>query len=353
MMRKLHWKKMLVSATLAICSAVVLWGCSCKKVYFSTGLSSKEIFKINGAATTLQEAMLYLTCEKNLYENSYGSEIWSRNLAEGMTLMDYVKDTVKERLAQVSALNQLAKSRDISLNKNEKRQVEKAAEAFFNGLTQEEIDYMDVNLKSVTEAYQKYALAEKVYEELTKNVNPNISDADALVIKVQSIYVATYSVDGQGNRTDYSKAERKAAKEKIQGLLEDVKKDGSDFAEIASKNSDAEQVEYVFGKGEMVEEFEQAAFALKEDQISKVVTTDSGYYIIKCIEDYMIMETQENKERLISEAKDQAFKEIYKPYLESVSSEFNDKLWDSIVFEQKDNIKTCNFYDIYNKYMTE
>lgn len=344
-------KKLVSAAVVAAVCTAALTGCGCRKVYFSTGLGDDEIFKINGTATTLEEAMLYLTCEKNLYENSYGSEIWKQNLSEGMTLMDYVKDTVKERLAQVSALNQLAKSRDITLSEKEKNKVAKAAEAFYNGLTEEEIEYMDVNLKSVTNAYTKYALAEKVYDELTGDVNPEVSDADALVIKVQSIYIKTYNLDSEGNRTDYTKEEKKAAKEKMKELLSEVKTEGVDFSEIANKYSDAEQIEYTFGKGEMVEEFEQAAFALKQDQISRIISTDSGYYIIKCIEDYMIEETQANKERLIENAKDEAFKAIYKPYVESVSSEFNDRLWDSLGFEEKANVKTCNFYDIYNKYM--
>ena len=185
-------------AGISVCSFV---GCSCKDVYFTTGLSDNDIFKIDGVATSRQEAMLYLTCEKNLYETSYGSEIWEHQVSEKTTLTDYVKNIVKERLAQVSALNRLAKKNKISLSEKEEKKVERAAEAFYNGLTQEEIEYMDIELEDVNEAYSKYALAGKVYVELTKDIEPEVSDADALVIKVQSIYIKTYSVDAEGNIT--------------------------------------------------------------------------------------------------------------------------------------------------------
>lgn len=342
--------KRAVAAILAGTVVLGATGCSCKKVYFTTGLSGNEVFKIGGVATTRQEAMLYLTCEKNLYEGSYSNEIWNQSLSEGMTLEDYVKDTVKERLAQISALNQLAKSKKISLSEKEKKRVERAAEAFYNGLTEDEIKYMDASLKVVNTAYSKYALAQKVYDELTKDVNPEISDAEALVVKVQSIYIKTYSLDTAGNKVPFSKKDRRQAKEKADDLLKKVKSDGAEFAEIANKYSDAEKTEYVFGKGEMVEEFEKAAYNLKDDEISKVISTDSGYYIIKCIEDYMIEETQANKEKLIEDAKSAAFEEIYRPYLDSVTSEFNDKVWDEIKFTDGENINTSNFYDIYNKY---
>lgn len=351
-MMKRTLKKFTCALMTGICVSLFA-GCSCKDVYFTTGLSDNDIFKIDGVATSKQEAMLYLTCEKNLYETSYGSEIWGYEVSEGITLTDYIKNTVKEQLAQVSALNRLAKKNKVSLSEKEDNKVDRAAKAFYNGLTKEEVEYMDVTLEDVREAYSKYAIAQKVYTELTKDIEPEVSDADALVIKVQSIYIKTYSIDAEGAIVEYTQEEKKEAKNKAKDLLNQVKQEDADFYEIASKYSDADEVEYIFGKGEMVEEFENVAFSLKEEKISKIVTTDTGYYIIKCIEDYMIEETQANKENIIADEKDKAFKEVYEPYLETLTSEFNDKVWNEIVFTKADNVTTCNFYDIYNNYMNE
>jgi peptidyl-prolyl cis-trans isomerase C len=82
--------------------------------------------------------------------------------------------------------------------------------------------------------------------------------------------------------------EKKAAREKAEKLRKDLK-GGADFAELAKANSTCPSSKQggdlgVFGQGQMVPEFEKAAFALKPGDISEVVETKFGYHIIKLTE---------------------------------------------------------------------
>jgi len=80
--------------------------------------------------------------------------------------------------------------------------------------------------------------------------------------------------------------ERAKAKAKAEALLAQARKNPAGFADLAKANSQDEgsatrggDVDF-FGRGAMVKPFEDAAFALKQGEISNVIETDYGYHII-------------------------------------------------------------------------
>jgi peptidyl-prolyl cis-trans isomerase C len=83
--------------------------------------------------------------------------------------------------------------------------------------------------------------------------------------------------------------EKKLAKHKeMEGLLKRARA-GEDFAKLAKEFSEDpgskdKGGEYTFPRGQMVPEFEAAAFSLKTNQVSDIVTTSYGYHIIKLSE---------------------------------------------------------------------
>lgn len=77
-----------------------------------------------------------------------------------------------------------------------------------------------------------------------------------------------------------------ASEAEAKGLVEKITA-GGDFAKLASDNSkdagskaDGGMLGY-FGKGQMVPQFEEAAFALKKGEVSKPVQSQFGWHIIK------------------------------------------------------------------------
>jgi parvulin-like peptidyl-prolyl isomerase len=104
-------------------------------------------------------------------------------------------------------------------------------------------------------------------------------------VRASHILLSTKDPDTNKDLTDDQKAgKRKKAEE----LLKHARA-GEDFAKLAKENSDEpgskdKGGEYQFARGQMVPEFETAAFSLKTNQISDIITTQYGYHIIKLSE---------------------------------------------------------------------
>lgn len=84
-------------------------------------------------------------------------------------------------------------------------------------------------------------------------------------------------------------AEQDAARAKAEQLLQQAVKNPAGFADLAKRNSqdpgsatEGGSLGF-FGRGMMLKPFEDAAFALKQGEISGLVKTDFGYHIIKLI----------------------------------------------------------------------
>lgn len=107
------------------------------------------------------------------------------------------------------------------------------------------------------------------------------------MVRASHILLSTKDMDTKQELSD----EKKTAKKKLAEELVKRARAGEDFAKLAKEYSEDpgskdKGGEYKFPRGQMVKEFEDAAFSLQTNQVSDVVTTQFGYHIIKLSEKY-------------------------------------------------------------------
>ena len=318
-------------------------------VVLTSGFARNEVFKIESMSGTLPEIMVYLVNMQEQYESVYGKEIWQRDL-NGTTLAESVKDTVLANLAQVKAMNLLAQKHNVTLDEMEKQFAKEAAKEYYESLDETEIAVMQVDEELLAQMYEEYALANKVYEYIIKDINPEISDDEARTITVDYILIKTYTTDGTGAKIEYSEEDKQEARDLAEDILRQAKEEGSDFKELVLKYSEGDKGTYSFGKGETEEGFEQAAFNLATGEISNLVETPSGFYIIKCLSTFDKDQTSANKVKIVEEKREEVFGEEYDAFAQGLTRDINEKLWESISLVDDEEVTTRQFFNIYHDY---
>ena len=162
--------------TVALLSGM-LSGCTIGNTEFvldKNEVGRNHVFSVNGENCTKEEARLYLCNYQNLYGHEYGINLWEHDFGEVKeeeSLETYVKSITLSELAGVMCMNQLAEQKEIALTNEEKDLVAKATDAYYDSLSKDEIRFIGLDKSELKNFYEKYAVAQKLYQTLTQGVN--------------------------------------------------------------------------------------------------------------------------------------------------------------------------------------
>lgn len=344
-------KRLAVVSLLAMLCMGTLTGCqSDTKIVFTTGLSGDEIFKIGKAACTRPELMIHLTTFYNRYVAAYGEEMWNYDFG-GVSLEDNVKDVVLSKMTQIKIMNLMAQERDISLTDEEKQRVAQAAEAYAGKLSETIKDKENITMKTIETVFREYAIANKVYSTITESADMEISDDEARTVTVQEIYLKNWKIKNN-EKTAMNEEEQASVRQNAQRLLECIRA-GEDFETVAAEESDDKQIVKNYGRDAVVRSFEEVLFSMDEGDVSDVIETEDGYYIVKCSSTMDYEATQANKLVLAEQRKKAAFSEAYEEIAANTHSQFRDKQWEKLTLDAEIHTTEADFFEIYEAYVKQ
>lgn len=311
-------------------------GCKGKtQIILTTPLGDNELFRIGDEVCTVAEAKVFLTTTQNQYETLIQPDMWDKDFG-GMSLEDYVKESILAQLTQIKSMALMAEERKVTLDDAETKAIGAAAKEYYESLSAEELNYLGITMEQVENLYTQYALSEKLYEEVTADVDTEVSDDEARSITVQQIYIPKTNTD---------------AKAQAQEAYEKVTAENADFEAIALTYDADGDIEAAYRKGAAEAALETVVFSLDINQISDVVEGESGYYIVKCISSFNREETDANKAEIISQRKTEAFDVVYQEFIKQQPSQFNDEVWEKLELQSDGSVSTANFFDVYNQFM--
>jgi len=289
-------------------------------LYFSKAPSGDAAAIVNNEVITTQ----YINEQ---YESV--PEIYRQFITKEMILNDSIKELL---------LLQEAKKQGISVSAEELSKVIDDAIAQ-SGLSKEEfektLDKQNLTMDFVEDYYKKQLIINKL---LDKTVLSKIIISSS---EIEEYY--------NNNKNEFITPEQVRARHILVGSADEADEilkqlnNGADFIELAKEKSTCPSASEggdlgYFSKGDMIAEFEDAAFALDVGEISPVVKTEFGYHIIKLLdkkpetlielEDAM----QDIEEKLKLEKQNTAFDD----YLNMLREKADIKIFEERVIEEKE-----------------
>ena len=329
--------KKIFTLILCLMMTVSLVGCSSK---------NKAVAIVNGQDITLGNYEKLLALNKSSMESYYGSDIWSQEIEDGKTYEDMIKDMVLETMIGSEVIYQQAeKDKVLPTDEQVQEQIDSFNESIKDDTDyQKELKNMGINEKFLkfqfardlanTNLQAKFEEDTKISEdEMKKYYEENKDDFYTDTVTASHILIKT--IDDDGN--ELSDAKKKEAKKKAEEVLTKVKS-GEDFAELAKEYSEDSSASSggelgTFGRGKMVTEFENAAFAMKAGEISDIVETEYGYHIIKVTDR---VDKQETYDDVKDKIKSTLASEKYTEYVEKLKK-------DSTIEQKEDIVKSAKF----------
>ena len=129
------------------------------------------------------------------------------------------------------------------------------------------------------------------------------------------------------NTTELDEEGRAAARQRIEELRQQLA-EGADFAELAQAVSDCPSGAQGgdlgrFGRGQMVPEFEEAAFTQEIGEVGDVIETQFGFHLIKVSErhDAGVTDLAESREQIAAHLSQQSRQDAMRDYIDQIREE--------------------------------
>ena len=304
------------------------------------------------------------------YSQYYGEDWINMEIEAGKTVKDYIAESSEIQMEQYISIIKLAEKNGITADKKIKEAVEEQRKELLTNYGGEE-GYKDFLLenhttdKAVRSYLETYLILESLFEKLTKEgeeayiedseIEKMFAEEFKDKLRVQHVLISTMADEQTGAPAKTEEEALKIANEVIAKLDK-----GEKFDDLISNYGEDPGMSagqfYVFGTGEMVEEFEKASRELKIGQYTKKpVKSDYGYHIIKRYEinkdipeynDFKVSKLQEKLSEVLVEKADSLKikwdKKIIDKYLEKVEKEAEKKAEKETEKTDKEAEKTEN-----------
>lgn len=317
-------KNRLKSISILLIWSILLTSCKGVKIASAVTTSMQEYSK--------EKSMILVAEEKNKYENRYGHDIWKLKSGDGLqNFSDLIVFNVKKYIESIITINLMGDKYNVIINNEDMDKIDQLSNEYFDLLSDGDKNFMGCDISDVKELYKDFHKARLTIDHVTKNANIELSISESKVIKVQYIQFDDYD-------TAYMVSTKSQAR-------------GANFAYFAKQYTKANgNIERIAMRGDDFSKPFPEIFYLGTGQMSEILKYEDKWYLFKCIDDYMIDETNQRKEDILKQLKENAFYKEYDKFALENPVKLKSDFWQEINISEGGDSTTDRFYDMYYTY---
>lgn len=268
-----------------------------------------------------------------------GEELWATDLfGSGSTLTDDVKEDVMDGIYEYKLLELHMEDYDVTITDEEMDAINKTAKQFIEDNDKKAINALGAKEEYLAELLRFSLIQEKMNNAMNTEVDTNVTDEEAAQRTYSYVKVSSAGyTDEEGNYVEYTDDEKAALKEELEKFAETVTEDFAADAEAAGYTVDEES--YGTDNEDMDEGLKTAIDALKEGETAGPIEADDNYYVIRLKSEFDEEATQEKKESIIEDRKDEHYTEVLDGYKEDVEWTIDEEVWAAVNFDELYTIK--------------
>ena len=284
-------KKILIKiAGLLLCAVMLvlsLVSCAAGRPVKASAQDLKVVGKV-GNFDVLYEELRYVTLfYKQQLEDKYGEGIW-KDTATAQKYSDELYELVTRNITANYAVLSLCAEVGITTDAKE---IQESVTSYINEMAEElggRSQYKkQLKAENATDHFLRFTIAvdycqNELYYSYTQDLGLIETDFEKIYDYIMADnFVRTVHVYIQNDKDDDVEKNRAAAENVVEQI-----KNGESINKLigSSVNEDFDLTTtdgYYFGRGEMLQAYEDAAFALEVNEVSGVVETPTGFYVIK------------------------------------------------------------------------
>ena len=300
----------------AVCMIAILLCMSlaaCSEVKLKTSAVKDFFIQIENASCSKAEAVFMLMEEKAVYEEGQNLDgFWEREIGTE-SMNDYVKDVVVDKLTRYTAAQVLSDQLGVYPSEEAKNKAgEDAVTAWTKISGLYNVAEYDITAADVNDLYLKKATYDAVYNKITTDATVDITEDSTRVLLADYVVIPTSAGEETANK-----------------IYESIK-EGTEFKDACAAVGYEMLPEQKIKRGQMNSTVDNIIFALNDGEMSEVIISKEGYYIVRCIDDKLLLESAANYNEVLSNARETSFRDAYYKFSQESKMSIDKGFWKKI-----------------------